>query len=102
MRSGRQESVRTCRYSKFNSSFGSGNYKAISLSRSFRETLQWQLQGGLPKFQFDFDHHVADPLCYLLSGLVARKEMFFEAGYTWQRGGTMNYDQFQFMIGKRF
>lgn len=90
------------RYSKFNSSFGSGDYKAISLSRSFRETLQWQLQAGFQNFNSTLTttsqtHFVTSYLDW-----SPGKKMFFEAGYTWQRGGTMNYDQFQFMIGKRF
>ena len=38
------------RYSKFNSSFGSGDYKALSLSRSLGDRLEWQLIGGLQNF----------------------------------------------------
>jgi hypothetical protein len=37
-------------YSKFNSSFGSGSYKSISLSRNFKENLRWEVLGGRQSF----------------------------------------------------
>jgi len=90
------------RYSKFNSSFGSGEYKAISLSRSFRENFQWELLGGVQNFNSTLTrtsqtHFISTYLDWWLAKVV-----FFQAGYTWQRGGTMNYDQVQFIVGKRF
>jgi hypothetical protein len=90
------------RYSKFNSSFGSGDYKAILLSRPLAERLQWQFQAGFQNFNSTLTktsqtHFIETDLDWTVGKL-----MFFEAGYTWQRGGTMNYDQFRFMVGKRF
>jgi hypothetical protein len=90
------------RYSKFNSSFGSGNYKALLLSRELTERLQWQFQAGFQNFNSTLTsttqtHFIDTDLDWTVGRLI-----FFEAGYTWQRGGTMNYDQFRFMVGKRF
>jgi hypothetical protein len=90
------------RYSKFNSSFGSGDYKALLLSRQLSEKLQWQFQAGFQNFNSTLTttsqtHFLDTDLDWMIGRLV-----FFEAGYTWQRGGTMNYDQFRFMVGKRF
>jgi hypothetical protein len=90
------------RYSQFNSSFGSGNYKSISLSRQLGERLHWELQGGFQNFsstltQTTQTHYISTYLDW-----TPGRFMFFQGGYTWQRGGTMNYDQFQFMVGRRF
>jgi hypothetical protein len=90
------------RYSQFNSSFGSGDYKAVSLSRQLGERLNWQLQGGFQNLsstltQTTQTHYVSTYLDW-----TPGRVLFFQGGYTWQRGGTMNYDQFQFMVGKRF
>lgn len=89
-------------YSKFNSSFGSGDYKAISISRPIAERMQLQFLGGLQSFsttltQTNQTHFITTYLDWTPGRVV-----FFQAGYTWQRGGTMNYDQFQFTVGKRF
>ncbi len=90
------------RYSKFNSSFGSGDYKAVLLSRQLAERLQWQFQAGFQNFNSTLTattktHFLDTDLDWTVGRLF-----FFEAGYTWQRGGTMNYDQLRFMVGKRF
>jgi hypothetical protein len=90
------------RYSKFNSSFGSGDYKAVSLSRQLGERLHWEFQGGFQNFssaltQTTQTHYISTYLDW-----TPGRVLFFQGGYTWQRGGTMNYDQFQFMVGKRF
>jgi hypothetical protein len=90
------------RYSQFNSSFGSGDYKAISRSRQLGEQLQWQLQGGFQNFSSTLTQTTQTHFINTYLDWTPRRVLFFQGGYTWQRGGTMNYDQFQFMVGKRF
>jgi hypothetical protein len=90
------------RYSKFNSSFGSGDYKAISLSRPLGERFQWNLQGGLQNLTSTLTTTTQTHFVTTYLDFTPGRTVFFEAGYTWQRGGTMNYDQFQFIVGKRF
>lgn len=90
------------RYSKFNSSFGHGDYKAISLSRQFRESLQWQLQGGFQNFSSFLTQTTQTHFINTYLDWTPGKLLFFQAGYTWERGGAMNYDQYQFVVGKRF
>lgn len=90
------------RYSKFNSSFGSGDYKAISLSRPLRETLQINVQAGFQNFNSTLTNTTRTHFINSYIDWAPGKFIFFQAGYTWQRGGTMNYDQFQFIVGKRF
>jgi hypothetical protein len=90
------------RYSKFNSSFGSGDYKAISLSRPLGDKLQWQFLGGIQHFNSTLTSTTQSHFLNTVLDWSPGRVVFFEAGYTWQRGGTMNYDQFQFLVGKRF
>lgn len=90
------------RYSKFNSSFGSGDYKALLLSRELTERLQWQFQAGFQNFNSALTSTTQTHFVDTDVDWTVGRQMFFEAGYTWQRGGTMNYDQFRFMVGKRF
>jgi hypothetical protein len=89
-------------YSQFSSSFGSGTYQVGSLSRPLGERLQFNIQGGVESLVSTLTttgttHFVTSNVDWSLGN-----QLFFEAGYTWQRGGTMNYDQFIFMVGKRF
>jgi hypothetical protein len=89
-------------YSRFNSSFGSGDYKVISLSRQLSDRLNWQFQAGLQNFNSPLTTTTNAHFINTYLDLAVGKQMFFQTGYTWQRGGTMNYDQFEFVVGKRF
>jgi hypothetical protein len=90
------------RYSKFDSSFGSGQYKVISLSRSLGDRLEWQLLGGTQNLNSTLTTTTATHFVSTYLDWSPGTILFFETGYTWQRGGTMNYDQLQFLVGKRF
>jgi len=89
-------------YSQFSSSFGSGTYQVGSLSRPLGERLQFNIQGGVQSLVSTLT--TTGTTHFLTSNVdwSPGNQLFFEAGYTWQRGGTMNYDQFIFMVGKRF
>ena len=89
-------------YSKFNSSFGSGDYKVLSFSRQLSDRLNWQFQAGLQKFNSPLTTTTKAHFINTYLDIAVGKQMFFQTGYTWQRGGTMNYDQFEFIVGKRF
>ena len=90
------------RYSKFNSSFGKGDYKAILLSRQFAGKLDWNLQGGFQNFSSTLTSTTQSHFINTYLDWTPAQVVFFQAGYTWQRGGTMNYDQYEFIVGKRF
>lgn len=90
------------RYSKFNSSFGKGDYKAILLSRTFAGKFDWNLQGGFQNFSSTLTSTTQSHFINTYFDWTPGRIAFFQAGYTWQRGGTMNYDQFEFIAGKRF
>jgi hypothetical protein len=89
-------------YSKFSSSFGSGTYEAGSVSHSLGEKWQLNIQGGIQNLSSTL---TTTGMTHFVTSYVdwaPGKQVFFEGGYTWQRGGTMNYDEMIFMVGKRF
>jgi hypothetical protein len=89
-------------YSKFDSSFGFGKYSAMSLSRSFKDTFRWELLAGIQ----DYASAVAtNNRSHFVTGTVEAPlgpNFFLQGGYTCNRGGTQNYDQYLFSIGYRF
>jgi hypothetical protein len=89
-------------YSKFSSSFGSGTYEVGSLSRSLGDRVQFNVQGGIQTLKSTLTTTGTTHFVTSYVDWSPGRQLFFEAGYTWQRGGTMNFDQMTFMIGKRF
>jgi len=90
------------RYSKFDSSFASGTYKSLMLTRDLGERFRINVQGGRYAYNStlasannsDFVNAMFD------SNLGSR--MFIESGFTTQRGGSLNYNQWINTIGYRF
>jgi hypothetical protein len=89
-------------YSKFSSPFGSGTYEAGSLSHSLGDRLHLNIQGGIQNLNSTMTTTGMTHFMTSYLDWMPAKNLFFEVGYTWQRGGTMNYDQMIFMVGKRF
>ncbi len=90
------------RYSQFNSSFGRGNYRSISLSRQLLESLRWELQGGFQDFSSTFTSTTQSRFVNSLIDWAPGRLFFLQNNYTWQRGGSVNYDQVTFTLGRRF
>jgi hypothetical protein len=90
------------RYSKFNSSFGQGNYRAASLSRSFSERMRVEVTAGQQKFLSS----VATPSNYRLLGSTVDLNFgghyFMESGFNLQRSPQQNFDQWLMTMGYRF
>jgi len=88
-------------YSKFDSSFGTGSYESISLSRNLNENLRWEVLGGRQSFVSpstrDISHFVTGNFEAALG-----PRYFVQSGYTWNRGAEQNYDQWLFTFGYRF
>jgi hypothetical protein len=88
-------------YSRFNSSFGSGSYQSLSLSRNFHENLRWEVLGGRQSFASS----TADSAFRFINGNIEAalgSHYFVQSGYTWNRGRLQNYDQWLFTFGYRF
>jgi hypothetical protein len=90
------------RYTRFNSAFGSGSYKALSLTKNLGETLQLQVLAGQQNFASTL---TSANRSRFLNGMVETAlgaHYFIQAGGTISRGGQMNYDQWLFTFGYRF
>jgi hypothetical protein len=90
------------RYSEFNSSFGRGNYSALSLSRSFRDTLRWEFVTGKQNLVSSFTRNSS---YRSLGGNITwfpKTPVYFEAGFTRQQGTIQDYNQWYIGLGYRF
>jgi hypothetical protein len=89
-------------YSKFSSAFGSGSYESASISRSFRDSFRWEILAGQQAYMSsiaagDKSHFVTGNLDMPLG-----RHYYVQSGFTWNRGGTQNYNQMLFTFGYRF
>jgi hypothetical protein len=89
-------------YSRFNSAFGTGNYESLSISRNFHETFRWEVLGGIQQFSSTVSS--ATKSRFVTGNIEAPigEHYFFQGGFTWNRGSSMNYDQWLFSFGYRF
>ena len=88
-------------YSKFTSTFGSGSYTSLSLSRNFNDNLRWEVLAGRQTFASSTTH---DNSHFVTGNFEASlgPRYFVQSGYTWNRGAGQNYDQWMFTFGYRF
>jgi hypothetical protein len=90
------------RYSKFDSSFASGTYKTLSLSRDLGERMRLNLQGG--RYAYGSSLAASDNSYFVNAmfdtNLGAR--LFFQSYFTTQRGGSVDYNQWTNTLGYRF
>jgi hypothetical protein len=89
-------------YSKFDSSFGKGQYETASLIRNFGEKLRMTLQVGNQNIHSTFSQQSqARFINYNLDWFFGRH--YFMGGATsMYRGNVQNYDQIFFSLGYRF
>lgn len=89
-------------YSKFTSSFGHGKYTSVSLSKNLTEGLRIEGQGGWQTF---ISPLTTNTKSHFLNGLVDWNfgpRYFLEAGYTWNMGTSLSYQQWMLTLGYRF
>jgi hypothetical protein len=90
------------RYSRFHSSFGSGSYEALSVSKNLGEALQLQILAGQQNFASIL---TTANISRFVNGTIETalgEHYFMQAGGTINRGNQMNYDQWLFTFGYRF
>ncbi|MBI3475114.1 MAG: AMIN domain-containing protein [Acidobacteria bacterium] len=90
------------RYSRFNSSFGSGSYEALSLSKNLGETLQLQILAGQQNFASTLSAANRSRFVNIMMESALGEHYFVQGGGTINRGNQMNYDQWIFTFGYRF
>lgn len=89
-------------YSKFNSSFGQGDYQSFSLSKNLSERLRIEGQSGWQTFNSSLTSNTKS---HFVNGLVdwnLGPRYFLEAMYSWNQGTTLNYQQMTLTFGYRF
>jgi hypothetical protein len=89
-------------YSKFSSAFGSGSYEALSVSRNFHDNYRWEVLAGRQAYISNF---AANSTSHFVTGnveLPLGTHYYVQGGFTWNRGGTQNYNQVLFSFGYRF
>lgn len=89
-------------YSRFNSSFGSGTYRAFSLSRSLGEGFHVELLAGDQVFTSSLagNQNAKFITTNLDTSLGAR--FFLQGGFTAYRGQLQNYNQWNIILGYKF
>ena len=90
------------RYTKFNSSFGQGNYQFISFSRTLADRFHIQVQGGLQNLTTSFTANSNSKFVNSTIDWTLGPRYFFEGMFGWYSGTTMNYRQTNFTFGYRF
>lgn len=90
------------RYSKFDSAFGRGNYRAISLSKDFNETIRIETQAGFQHFTSSLTQQSNSRYISTTFDWFLGLHYFLGAGFTWNRGSMQDYNQAFISLGYRF
>jgi AMIN domain len=89
-------------YSRFNSSFGSGSYRAGSLSRNVNERLRLEILLGDQSFTSTLAGNQSAKFVTATVENDVGSYLFTEAGFTIYRGQQQNYNQWMLTLGYRF
>ncbi len=89
-------------FSKFDSAFGSGNYRSFSLSREFGESLRWEIETGSQTFASPLTSDTGSRFVNTRGDFNFGGNYFMELGFTAQRGGAYDYNQWFSVMGYRF
>jgi hypothetical protein len=89
-------------YSKFDSNFGRGAYRTLSLSRQLSNHAFWNLQLGSQDLVSPFTANGKSTFAAISMDLNLGKHSFFQSGYTFVNGSAMNYHQWYSSLGFRF
>jgi hypothetical protein len=90
------------RYSRFNSTFGSGSYESVTLTRQMSERLRFDLQAGLQTISSTLTNQSRTKYGSASLDYLIRTHYILGAGWTLYRGGAQNYDQLFLNFGYRF
>jgi AMIN domain-containing protein len=90
------------RYSKFDSSFGRGDYKLLSLSRHLGDRMMWDAQFGMQNLISPFTVNTNSRFIDTSFDTNLWGRSFLQSGYTIVRGNTIDYNQWYLSLGYRF
>jgi hypothetical protein len=89
-------------YSKFNSSFGSGQYESVSLSRNLTERLRLQILGGNQRFDSPLTANTNAKFVNATLDWTIGRRYFVEGLYGWYSGNALSYNQWSTLLGYRW
>jgi hypothetical protein len=89
-------------YSRFNSAFGSGAYRAFSVSRSLGEGLHVEVLGGNQVFTSSLAGNQSAKFLTTNLDTSLGALFFLQGGFTVYRGQLQNYNQWNLTVGYRF
>jgi hypothetical protein len=90
------------RYSRFNSSFGDGEYESASLSRNISDAFRMEVQYGQQKFISGLSANSTSRFVNTMLDTNLGKHYFFTGGFTVDRGVLLDYNQWYLTLGYRF
>ncbi|MGH9642848.1 MAG: hypothetical protein ACRD3Q_10500 [Terriglobales bacterium] len=88
-------------YSRFSSSYGTGSYRAFSVSRNMSERLNLNVLLGDQSFNSSLSNIGSTKFLNATAETSFGAHYFFQGGFTVNRGG-MDYNQWIFTMGYRF
>jgi hypothetical protein len=88
-------------YSRFNSSFGSGSYRAVSLSRNFSDNIRPEVLAGDQTFSSLLTTDNRSRFVNTSLDFALGKHYFTQGAFALNRG-QLSYDQWMFTLGYRF
>jgi hypothetical protein len=89
------------RYSRFNSSFGTGSYESISVSRQVSDTLRLEFLGGQQNFTSSVTKNSKSRFYTSTVETTLGPHYYVQGNFTINRG-QLSYDQYLFSFGYRF
>lgn len=88
-------------YSKFNSSFGSGKYQSLSLSKSFTDSFRVQVYGGHQIFNTFLSSNTNSNFVNGVVDCNVGARYFLEGNFGWYDGAALSYTQWSTVFGYR-
>ncbi len=89
-------------YSKFDSTFGSGEYESVSLSRNLTEKLRLQVLGGNQLYTSPLTANSNAKFVNASLDWFIGRRYFVEGLYGWYHGNVLSYNQWSTMLGYRW
>ncbi len=90
------------RYSRFESAFGQGAYRSLSLIRELGEGFRLEVQGGQQRFQSALTMQNGARFLNVSADWLLGRHYVLGAGTVLYRGDLQDYDQLFFNLGYRF
>jgi hypothetical protein len=89
-------------YTQFNSSFGSGQYESVSVSRSLTDTLHLQVLAGIQRYSSPLTSNSSSNFVNATVDWTIGGRYFLEGLVGYYAGNTLNYTQWSTIFGYRF